>query len=64
MSKKSRDQRKRRRAKLGLEEKVTPKESKVVLKEETGKKGRIEALNFLVLWNTKDKVEWKFNKTR
>ena len=70
MSKKSRDQRKRKRSKLQTEIKATPKESKIVLKEETGKKGRIEGLNYLVLWNNKDKKSddigstWKFNKTR
>ena len=62
-------QRKRKRIKLAAEVKSTPKESKVVLKEETGKRARTEALNYLVIWSGKEKneegrTEWKFNKTR
>lgn len=59
-------QRARKRAKLMVEAKANPKESKVVIKEETNKKARIEALNFLVQWSDKDKegTVWKFNKTR
>ena len=48
-------QRARKRAKLVIEAKANPKESKVVIKEETSKKARIEALNYLVLWSNKDK---------
>ena len=68
MSKKSRMQRARKRAKLAVEVKVSlcncdiriqanPKESKVVIKEETSKKARIHSLNYLVLWNNKDNTK-------
>ena len=39
-----------------------------MIEEETSKKARIHALNYLVMWNQKDKLtgeeKWKFNKTR
>ena len=70
MSKKSREQRKRKRVQL-LENK--PKvDSDVVIKSESNKKARIEALNYLVMYNrhfSKPSTDgaalcWKFNKTR
>jgi hypothetical protein len=70
MSKKSRDQRKRKRTKQRLEIKVTTSEK--VIKDESSKKARIEALNYLALFarhQAKLKAGepsdcWKFNKTR
>ena len=72
MSKKSREQRKRKRVVKAEEANKIKKENRVSsadLKLELGtKKARIEALNYLVLWQrenkTGNKEGWKFNKTR
>ena len=55
MSIKSRQQRKRQRVKKLTEYIAKPKEVKIVLEEETNKRGRVQALNYLVMWNNKDK---------
>lgn len=51
MSKKSRQQRLVKRKKRAEAEKAAPKDSKKAIKKATGSKARIEALNYLVLWN-------------
>jgi len=35
-----------------------------VIKVESNKKARVHALNYLVMWSTKETSGWKFNKTR
>lgn len=72
MSKKSRDQRKRKRIKQQQQAKLVSIDSDKVIKQESAKKARIEALNYLVLFarhQAKLKLGepsdcWKFNKTR
>lgn len=62
MSKKSRKDRARKREKVAAVAAKTPRGSTEVIKEESAKKARVHALNYLVRWSKQE--EWKFNKTR
>ena len=70
MSKKSREDRKRKRIQNMQEDSKKVKRAEVVIKEHENSQARIRALNYLVLWkkHNKGKLEegeaWKFNKTR
>ena len=48
-------QRRAKRMKVTEKQKHEVKDSKVVIKQEGSKKARIEALNYLVLWNRSQK---------